>query len=119
MPKTTKKPKPATANSVLNECQAAFEKGLGHKAHLTEAATAKWRKIYRVMIKRALAERPGQWDKDKKNVLRVAKKLGKVAAALSEGPIVLMWAMEAASIAVRADPGCPVAQGRYCDPKDT
>jgi hypothetical protein len=126
MTKTTKKkkaaskPKKATATSILAECKAAVEKGLGKK-RLSAAAEKNWRTSYKRMISKEIKRRPGEWPNDRRNVLRVAKKLGKVAAALSDGKIVLMWAAEAAAIAVRADVGCPVSGGGggYCDPKKT
>ncbi len=113
--KTRKKKKPApTVDSILAECITEVRKGLG-----TKRASAKARKYWvdksRVSITNQLTM-GGDWNADKKNVLPTAKKMGKVAAALASGKIVLLWAAEAAGEAVRADPRCPgQGGGGYCD----
>ena len=106
--------KPPTVESILKECTKEVKKGLGVKR-----ASAKARKYWldnsRASITAAIAA-GGVWDTDKKNVLPTARKMGKVAAALSTGNIVLLWAAEAAAVAVQSDPRCPgVGQGAYCD----
>ena len=114
--KKTKKAKPATVASIIKECRAQVMKGLGKK-RLSLAALKYWRDGYKVRVGEKLLKSPGEWEKDRRRVLPVAKKLGKVAAALSTGNIVLLWAAEAAAIAVKSDPGCPaIGSGGYCDP---
>jgi hypothetical protein len=112
MPKVPVKP---TVKSILKECEKACKQGLGKK-RLSKAADKEWRTYYRSSIAKALKGK-SDWAVDRKNVLPVAKKLGKVAAALSSGQIVLRWAAEAAKDAVKQDPGCPGGggQGKYCD----
>jgi hypothetical protein len=114
--KTARKKKPApTVESILKECIKEVKKGLGAKR-----ASAKARKYWidnsRLSIAAQLT-RGGDWNADKKNVLPTAKKMGKVAAALATGKIVLLWAAEAAAEAVQADPRCPGGPGGggYCD----
>lgn len=112
-PASKKTTAPPTVDSILKECTKEVKKGLGKKR-----ASAKARKYWvdnsRVSIAAALAA-GGVWDKDKKNVLPTANKMGRVAAALSNGNIVLLWAAEAAAVAVQSDPRCPVGSGGYCD----
>ena len=108
------KPVP-TVDSILKECIKEGKKGLGAKR-----ASAKARKYWidesRISIAKQLTM-GGDWNSDKKNVLQTARKMGKVAAALATGKIVLAWAAEAAAKAVENDPRCPSGPGRggYCD----
>ena len=115
MAKKAAKKKPApTVDSILKECIKEVKKGLGAKR-----ASAKARKYWidesRISIAKQLTE-GGDWNADKKNVLPTARKMGKVAAALATGKIVLLWAAEAAAVAVENDPRCLGAgSGGYCD----
>jgi hypothetical protein len=103
-----------TVKSILAECEKACKAGLGKK-RLSNTADKAWRKYYRSSIKKALHD-GSDWLTDRKNVLVVAKKLGKTAAALTGGKIVLEWAAEAAREAVKKDPVCPTSggSGKYC-----
>jgi hypothetical protein len=104
---------PPTVESILKECGKEVRKGLGKK-RLSKAARAYWVAKYTASIGTAL--KGGNWESDRKRVLPVARKLGKVANALSTGGIVLLWAAEAASVAIKSDPGCPgVGAGGYCE----
>jgi hypothetical protein len=109
-----KKPAPTVA-SILKECQAKVKSGLGKK-RLSKKAREFWTDEYTKSIAKQLGTPGSNWLVDRKRVLPVAKKLGKVAAALATGQIVLLWAAEAAAAAVKKDPGCPGAgAGGYCD----
>jgi hypothetical protein len=113
--KKNKKHVPPTVDSILEECAKKVKSGLGKK-RMSRAAHDFWEAEYRVSIATQLGTPGADWLKDRKRVLPVAKKLGKVAAALSTKKIVLLWAAEAASVAVKRDPGCPGAgSGGYCD----
>lgn len=118
MAKSKKKKKekdPPTVDSILKECEKKVKSGLGKK-RMSRDARDFWETEYRVSIATQLGTPGADWLKDRKRVLPVAKKLGKVAAALATGKIVLKWAAEAASVAVKRDPGCPGAgSGGYCD----
>jgi hypothetical protein len=108
------KKSPPTVESIMKECGKEVRKGLGGK-RLSKAARQFWVDTYMKSIAKAL-QNGGDWYKDRKRVLPVSRKLGKVANALTTGGIVLLWAAEAASVAVRADPGCPaVGAGGYCE----
>lgn len=111
-----KKPAPApTVQSILAECEKQVKSGLGKK-RLSKQARKFWTDEYTASITKQLAAPGSNWLSDRKRVLPVAKKLGKVAAALATGKIVLLWAADAASVAVKSDPGCPTAgTGGYCD----
>lgn len=112
--KNSKKKGPPTVDSILKECEGQVKSGLGRK-RMSKQARQHWEVEYRASIAKAL-KGGGNWLSDRKRVLPVAKKLGKVAAALSTGKIVLLWAAEAASVAVQNDPGCPGAgAGGYCE----
>lgn len=116
MAKKAKKLKPApTVESILKECTKEVKKGLGPKRPSAESRKF-WTDAARKSIAAALAA-GGDWDTDKKNVLPTARKMGKVAAALASGKIVLLWAAEAAAEAVQSDPRCPggPGAGAYCD----
>jgi hypothetical protein len=116
MAKKARKKKPApTVESILAECIKEVKKGLGPKRPTAEAR-AFWVDASKISIAKALAN-GGDWNVDRKNVLPTAKKMGKVAAALASGKIVLLWAAEAAAEAVQNDPRCPggPGSGAYCD----
>lgn len=109
-----KKPVP-TVESILAECIKEVKKGLGVKRPSADARRY-WIDNTRASIAVQLGK-GGDWDADKKNVLPTAKKMGKAAAALATGKIVLLWAAEAAAEAVQKDPRCPGGPGGggYCD----
>jgi hypothetical protein len=115
MAKKAKTQKPHTVESILKECIKEVKKGLGVKRPSADARKY-WIDSSRVSIAATLAA-GGDWNVDKKNVLPTAKKMGKVAAALATGKIVLLWAAEAAAVAVQNDPRCPggPGSGAYCD----
>lgn len=103
-----------TVDSILNECIREVKKGLGVKRASAQARQY-WTDNSRLSIAAQLSG-GGDWNADKKNVLPTARKMGKVAAALATGKIVLLWAAEAAHEAVQADPRCPaVGGGGYCN----
>ena len=104
-----------TVDSILAECREAVAKGLGKK-RLSRKASDYWETEHRSAIEREL-ERGGDWHRDRKKALPVARKLGKVAAALTDRTIVLFWAAKAAHMAVRADTQCSRngMRGGYCD----
>jgi len=105
---------PPTVEAILEECTKEVKKGLGVK-RASKQAREYWLDEARKSVTAALAN-GGVWDKDKKNVLPTARKMGKVAAVLANGNIVLLWAAEAAAAAVQDDPRCAGAgQGAYCD----
>jgi hypothetical protein len=105
---------PPTVDSILEECTVQVRRGLGKK-RVSKQARAYWIDNGRRSIKAAL-DGGADWNKDRKNVLPTARKLGKVAAVLANGGIVLKWAAEAAAEAVQNDPRCPgVGSGGYCD----
>src|SRR5436190_592661 len=109
------KPTPPTVDSVMAECEKKVKSGLGKK-RMSAKARAFWEREYRRSIGNQLGKPGSNWLLDRVRVLPVAKKLGKVAAALSTGNIVLLWAAEAAATAVQSDPGCPGAgAGGYCE----
>jgi hypothetical protein len=110
-----KKPdKPPTVESIMDECRAAMRKGLGKK-RLSKAASDYWETNHEAAIKKHLGG-GADWLKDRAKVVPIARKLGKVAAALTDKGMVLKWAAEAAHEAVKRDPGCPlVGGGGYCD----
>ena len=109
-----KKKNPPTVEDVMNECRQKVKQGLGGKK-LTKAASDYWETNHYTAIKKMI-DGGANWDTDKKNVLPVAKKLGKVAKALTDKGKVLLWAAEAAHVAVKADPRCPpIGAGGYCD----
>ncbi len=107
---------PPTVESVLEECRKKVKSGLG-KSRMSRGAREFWEKKYRDSIGKQLGTPGADWLRDRKRVLPIAKKLGKVAAALSTGKIVLLWAAEAAAVAVKRDPRCPLPPGAggYCD----
>src|SRR5829696_7113986 len=108
--KPGKKSAPPTVESIMAECEKQVRSGLRGK-RLSRQAREFWEDGYRASITKQLAAPGSNWLVDRQRVLPVAKKLGKVAAALATGKIVLLWAADAAATAVRADPGCPGGAG--------
>jgi len=111
MSKTKKAPN--TVESILKECTKAVEQGMGVK-RASAAARKHWIDKSRISIGTQFAK-GDTWDTDKARVLHIAKKMGKVAAVLSDGQIVMIWAAQAAGKAIKNDPKCPAGRGGYCD----
>lgn len=103
-----------TVKSILKEMTKEVKKGVGKKRFSKDARSYLIRNA-----KRSINIQLGKgdtWNKDKKNTLPVARKLGKIAAILANGQIILKWAAVAAAEAAQQDPRCPgVARGGYCD----
>lgn len=102
------------AASLIRECTEDVLRGLGDKRP-TKEARQYWVRMYSRSFRTALAN-GNDWELARKRVRRTAEKLGRVAASLSSGNLVLVWAAESAAIAVKADPGCPgtVGAGGFC-----
>jgi hypothetical protein len=113
---TSKGTQQPTVESVLEECIKEVRKGLGRK-RVSADARKYWVDNATASITAQLGTPGADWTKDRKNVLPTARKMGKVAAVLANGNIVLKWAAEAAAVAVQNDPRCPggPGSGGYCD----
>ena len=112
-----KKTQPATVQSILKELEEGMRKGLGKK-RLSKAAKTYLTERYTKSVTRQL-DANADWEKARKRVLKVGKKLGAVAKVLSDGKLVLAWAAEAAADAIANDPKCPMmGSGRWCPPGD-
>jgi len=110
-----KKTQPPTVQSILKELEEGMRKGLGKK-RLSKAARTYLTARYTASVTKQLADK-ADWEKARKRVLKVAKKLGAVAKVLSDGKIVMKWAAEAAADAVVNDPKClGMGAGRWCPP---
>jgi hypothetical protein len=113
---STRRKSPPTVESILAENEKHVRMGAGKNRKISAAAQTFWDSKYRPAIAARLATRGANWEKEKKHPLRIAKKLGKVAAALSNGRIIEKWAAEAATVAVKADPLCPGSgSGAWCE----
>jgi hypothetical protein len=111
-----KEPKPPTVESILKEFETEMRKGLGKKKRLSKAAREYLTQRYTTSISDQL-KAGADWEKSRQRALKVGRKLGVVAKALSDGNIVLAWAAEAAADAVANDPKCPsIGMGRWCPP---
>jgi len=108
-----KKKTPNSVESILAECTKAVERGVGRK-RVSAAARKYWTDKGYASISKQFAK-GDTWDNDKKRVLHIAKKMGKVSAVLSDGQIVMLWAAQAAGKAIKNDPKCPAGRGGYCD----
>ena len=106
---------PNTVESILAECTKAVEQGLGRKR---PSATARkyWIDKGRASITKQFAVKD-TWNRDKTRVLKTAKKMGAVAAVLSDGQVVMAWAAKAAGEAIKQDTKCRAQPGRggYCE----
>jgi hypothetical protein len=110
-----KKKNPPTVESIMAECEKEIRRGLGKKRVGKDARTF-WDTKYRASITTQLSTPGSNWLRDRKRVLPVSRKLGKIAAVLAHGNVIPLWAAEAASVAVKSDPKCPgVGAGGYCD----
>jgi hypothetical protein len=105
-----------TVDAILAECREAVQRGLGRKV-LTKKAADYWEEGHRQAVARMFVNgQSPNWDSEKKHVLPLARRLGRVAAGLANKGLVLLWAAEAAHDAIRKDPRCPkTGRGGYCD----
>ena len=109
------KSKKPTADSILNEFEKALRTGVPKTMKIEKAAKEFWRARYKVAIQERL-DNGGDWEAEKKNPLRVAKKLGKVSAALANGKVIEKWAAEASAVAIKANPLCGGGgMGLWCE----
>ena len=108
-----RKKAPNTIESILAECTKAVEQGVGRKK-VSAAARKYWTDEGRTSITTQFGK-GDTWDNDKKRVLKIAKKMGKVANVLTDGRIVMKWAAQASGKAIKNDPKCPAGRGGYCD----
>ena len=109
-------PAKPTVESIMKECELEVKRGLGAKS-LGKEARYFWVTTYTNSITERLQQKDADWTKDRIRILPVSRKLGKVAAALTSGKVVPLWAAEAAAVAIKADPKCPSGprRGGYCD----
>ena len=97
---------------ILRECSEQIRLGIG-----TKSVGKKARRYWTVGGLRSIRKQVNSnvdWEKAKLRVLPTARKMGKVAAALT-GPkfrIIPPWAAKAASEAVKHDPKCPPTPGQ-------
>lgn len=111
--KKHKKTTPPTVKSILKELDEAMHKGLGKKG-LSGGAKTYWTDLYTQSVTDRLAK-GGDWEAEKKRVLKAAKKLGAVARVLTDGKNVSKAIAELAADAVSKYPGCPGAgEGGWC-----
>ena len=83
---------------------------------VSQAAKDQWIASYTQSINDALTKDPALWKEPlRSRVFRTAVKLGAVAAALAGSGPVPAWAAEAATEAVKNDPGCPIGAGSICE----
>ena len=111
--------KPAKPNPplevVLFECALHLGRGVGDHELIQEAFDL-WSKHYRETFAEGLKNPKARWNHDKKTVLPLAVKLGKLAAVLAgSNPISRDDAQQASDI-VEQDPSCPTepGAGKYC-----
>lgn len=90
----------ASVDSIVHECDLAIQEGLGDK-RLSDAARQCWSTLCLHGV-RARVESGGDWLAERDAVLEQARRFGRVAAALSNSRLVLLWAVEAAATAVNA-----------------
>jgi hypothetical protein len=111
--KKNKKSSPPTVKSILKELDEAMHKGLGKKG-LSGGAKAYWTDLYTQSVTARL-ENDGDWEAEKKRVLKAAKKLGAVARVLTDGKNVSKAVAELAADAISKYPGCPgLGEGGWC-----
>ena len=99
---------------ILRECSERVRAGVG-----TKSVGQKARKYWTVRGLRSIRKQVNSnvdWEQAKKRVLPTAKKMGKVAAALTGDTlnVIPLWAAEAAAVAVKNDPKCPAGAGGFC-----
>ena len=100
-------------DQVLVECAMNVGRGIG-ATQVSQEAMAFWTKTYKRSIKAALPN--GNWSKDRRKVLRVARKLGSRAASLAGRQAISLADAQAATLKLKNDPICPnkPGGGRYC-----
>ena len=113
MAKTTKPNPPLEV--VLFECALHLGKGVGDH-ELTPEAFELWTTHYRETFAKGLSKPGARWSHDKKTVLPLAVKLGKLAAVLAGSRPISRDDAEQASDIVEQDPSCPTepGAGKYC-----
>lgn len=105
---------PPTVDSIVKECEKEVRRGLGKKT-LSKTARDYWDTNHRASIQANL-QAGADWLTDREMTLKVSRKLGKIAAILTNSNRVQLWAAKAAHVAVKADPICPApGSGGYCD----
>jgi hypothetical protein len=115
MAKRKKKTSPPTVKSVLKELEEEMRKGLGKKK-LSGGAKTYWTGLYTQSVTDRLGK-GGNWEAEKKRVLKAAKKLGAVARVLTDGKNVSKTTAELAADAISKYPGCPgPGGGGWCPP---
>jgi cell division septation protein DedD len=102
-------------DEVLIECAFHLGRGVGD-ATVTADAYALWTTHYRETFAEGLKHPKANWKRDKRTVLPLATKLGRVAAALAAPNPIDEDTAQAASDIVEQDPSCPTdpGQGKYC-----
>ena len=96
---------------ILAECTEKVLQGVGNKTVGNQA-----KKYWRTRGLKSIRKQVNSgvdWEQAKKRVLPTAKKMGKVAAALTGDTLQIVppWAAKAAAEAVKHDPKCPPSQG--------
>jgi hypothetical protein len=96
---------------ILRECTEKVRQGVGTKS-VGQKARKYWTKGGLRSIRKQVNNNV-DWEKAKIRVLPTAKKMGKVAAALTgdKFKVIPLWAAKAASEAVKHDPKCPPDPG--------
>ena len=116
--KRTPQEKRDLVKQIFEECKKKILDGVGSKT-VGNAAKKYWTKNGLKSIRKQVNDGV-DWDQAKKRVLPTAKKMGKVAAALTGDVLQIIppWAAKAASEAVKKDPKCPptpgVGRGGFC-----
>lgn len=103
-----------TVDSIIADCTVEVRRGLDGKTVLTEAREH-WIRIYTKSIGEALGKGINWEGTTRARVLKTAYKLGTVSVALTGSGSIPLWVAEAAAVAVKKDPGCPViGSGSFC-----
>ena len=102
-------PDPAV-DAILYECRSAVLKGLGTGKKLSAQAEAGLVHFFAPKIAQRL-KNGGNWKKEKKNPLKVARHLGQICRILSNGKEVTNAVAVAAASAVKFDEICPAVGG--------
>jgi hypothetical protein len=103
---------------ILQECSAKILQGVGAKS-VGQQARKYWTRRGTRNIRKQVNNNV-DWEKAKIRVLPIAKKMGKVAAALTGDKLTVIppWAAKAAFEAVKHDPKCPpnpgIGRGGFC-----
>jgi len=102
-------------DEILIECAFHLGKGVAD-AEIDPEAFAAWMDDYRKSFGAALRAPGSYWQRDKRKVLPLALKLGKVAVALAAKDAITVDVALKASEIIKQDPSCPrqLPRGRYC-----